>query len=257
MAKCPKCGSERFEYKLRSDGMAGNVRYYRTTHRNTRSWVIPAGRKHINVEKTNRVVGFCPDCGYVEEKNAGLGILALLMVAIIAFTVFRNVSSNNKKDFAPSDNQYIWAHEYSPISDFEYIINGDTLELKKYTGDDYAVYVGSEYRVNGKTMPITEIGALFDHSDSVYSVIIADGTTDMLFSIFNSSNVRCIYLPSSLERLECIQYTRNIERLYYGGSRELFESKYHSSITEHVSKEVQYDVSIQSLIDTDIRTRRQ
>ena len=66
MAVCPKCGSDKFHYELRSAGSQAKTNYYRTGVKD--SWLVPAGRKKRNSDLKQKTVGFCPDCGYMTDK---------------------------------------------------------------------------------------------------------------------------------------------------------------------------------------------
>lgn len=91
MAKCPKCGSDRFEYTLRSGGMNVKSTYYRRINRHASSWVIPAGEKKINIQQNNASIGFCPDCGFTQEYkppvSKGRRILITIVLLIFAISM--------------------------------------------------------------------------------------------------------------------------------------------------------------------------
>ena len=67
MAICPKCGSDKFHYQLRSAGTRSKSNRYRTGVDD--SWLIPASQKTYKSERKQKAVGFCPNCGYIEEKK--------------------------------------------------------------------------------------------------------------------------------------------------------------------------------------------
>lgn len=67
MAKCPRCGSLKFRYELRAAGTRSKSNYYRTGFGD--NWIIPAGQKTYKSQRKQKSVGFCPDCGYIEEKQ--------------------------------------------------------------------------------------------------------------------------------------------------------------------------------------------
>lgn len=68
MGICPNCGSQRFRYELRDAGTRSKSNYYRTGVKN--SWIVPSGQKTYNSQRKQKAVGFCPDCGYIEDKQA-------------------------------------------------------------------------------------------------------------------------------------------------------------------------------------------
>lgn len=67
MAICPKCGSNKFHYELRSAGTRSKSNYYKTGFDD--NWVIPAGQKTYKSDRRQKAIGFCPNCGYVEDKQ--------------------------------------------------------------------------------------------------------------------------------------------------------------------------------------------
>ena len=68
MANCPNCGSPDFRYELRSAGTRSKSNYYHTGVKD--SWIVPAGQKTYKSTHAQKAVGFCPECGYVEDKQA-------------------------------------------------------------------------------------------------------------------------------------------------------------------------------------------
>lgn len=68
MAICPNCGSDKFRYELRSAGTRSKSNYYRTGVDD--SWIVPAGQKTYKSQRKDKTVGFCPDCGHIEDKQA-------------------------------------------------------------------------------------------------------------------------------------------------------------------------------------------
>lgn len=70
MAICPKCGSHKFRYELRSAGTTSRSNYYRTHSR--KSWFFPVGQTTRSSKRHQKSVGICPDCGYVKHGSAGL-----------------------------------------------------------------------------------------------------------------------------------------------------------------------------------------
>ena len=250
MAKCPKCGSERFEYKLRSAGTDVKSKYYRKTRKNTRSWVIPAGQKNVEVNRRNVAVGFCPDCGYVDNKvdnknatNISGGMFALIWIIIILIVVIAESLSPS----AQIENN-TWAHEITPLDQFEYMIDGDEIHLKEYKGESKRVYIGSKYKIDGEVMAIVEIDRVFE--TPMDSIIIPDDLGNIKGNPFYSDYVTSLYVPKSFQ-LARWEYPSKLKYLYYGGSKEELEEKY-GDTTRLASERIYYNASIQDIIAQDI-----
>ena len=128
MAICPKCGSVRFEYKLRSGGADVSSTYYRKLNRQRSSWFIPAGQKNISINRRNITIGFCPDCGYMQElqppkKRMPVGCSTAIVLFFVICIVSGIINSGSDKN----TERYIWAHEVTPIEQFEYVIDGNEI----------------------------------------------------------------------------------------------------------------------------------
>ena len=249
MAKCPKCGSERFEYKLRFAGADVSSTYYRKMRRNTSSWVIPAGQKNVKVNRRNVAVGFCPDCGYVDNKggqNVPNGVV-YASVFIVVMTVLLISMVIGLSSSSPKDN-YIWAHEVTPLDQFEYMIDGNEIYLNEYKGKNKRVYIGSQYIIDGQNMAVVEIDRAF--KTPMDSIIIPDELANIISNPFYSDNVTSLYVPKSFQ-LEIWNYPSKLKYLYYGGSKEELEEKY-GDTTKLASERIYYNASIQDIIMQDI-----
>lgn len=248
MAKCPKCGSLRFEYKLRTAGADVSSSYYRKLNRRSSSWVIPAGQKNVSVKHRNSSIGFCPDCGYMQEykppMSKGGKVILYIIMGILIISILLGITDKTPKD------ESIWAHEVTPLDQFEHVIDGSNIHLGKYTGKSNNTYIGLEYTVDGETMPVTEIGC---HFRSINSCIIPDGATEIENSMFNGSSVKYLYLPASLKNFKGWSYFHDLEYLYYGGNEQAFIELHGSGNTSHlVSKRIYYNASIEDIIKQDI-----
>lgn len=83
MAICPRCGSDKYHYQLRSVGSRGHANYYRYFKT---SFIIPTGTKDYSSENNLQSIGFCPDCGYVqmpEEPKSSISPV-LWIIGIVA-----------------------------------------------------------------------------------------------------------------------------------------------------------------------------
>ena len=92
MAVCPKCGGDNFQYDLRMVGMTSASTYYRTNNR--KSWIIPASYRVHQNRLDRHAVGFCKDCGYIDEimpekpRISAASIIGMLAAVIGLFCVF-------------------------------------------------------------------------------------------------------------------------------------------------------------------------
>ncbi len=86
MAVCPRCGSRRFKYELRSAGAQSSSNYYRTGIKS--SLLLPKRHKTYRSKRRVRSVGICPDCGYIQKNvpqpsDTIIGYVFLVVVILI------------------------------------------------------------------------------------------------------------------------------------------------------------------------------
>ena len=67
MATCPKCGSDKFHYELHDSDKQTYSMHYNTGVGS--SFILPSGHGVHQSKVTQKAVGFCPDCGYVEAEE--------------------------------------------------------------------------------------------------------------------------------------------------------------------------------------------
>ena len=251
MPNCPKCGSNRFHYELRSAGTKSTTRYYRTGIK--KSWVVPSGRRTYSSDRKQESIGICPDCGYTEKQQTqgGIGCAAIIVVIIVLAIVSaasgnRNENNSGSVKAQPSTTaiststnndgkvtepqitelpvvESIWATEYTPISDFEYYIDHDKIIIEDYRGKSEKVYVAPAYEVDGVMMDVIELEGVFA-LDNIESAIISHGIKKMRNNIFNSCGVKYVFLPSSLEEFDGWNYFHKAERLYFEGTEDEFNA---------------------------------
>lgn len=251
MPNCPKCGSNRFHYELRSSGTKSTMRYYRTGIK--KSWVVPSGKRTYSSDRKQESIGICPDCGYTEKQQTqgGIGCVAIIVVIIVLAIVSaasgnRNENNSGSVKAQPSTTaiststnndgkvtepqitelpvvESIWATEYTPISDFEYYIDHDKIIIEDYRGKGEKVYVAPAYEVDGIMMDVVELEGVFA-LDNIESAIISHGIKKMQNNIFNSCGVKYVFLPSSLEEFDGWDYFHRAERLYFEGTEDEFNA---------------------------------
>ena len=253
MAVCPKCGSNRFHYEVRSAGSRSTTYHYR---RRGKGWFFPSGKSVRSSVRRHKRIGICPNCGYVEDfegtAKAGCFIILVIFVAIIGITEGgKDFLNRNKKtvnidkpktmlnttyfetktakpviQVSPDlkNSTSVWAENITPIEDFDYYIDGEYIFLKRYEGKAKKVRIGTEYTVGGKVYHLADsVEGLFVASN-VSSVILPEGIRKMANNIFNSCGVKYMYLPKSLETdisfSGFYRYLHDAEEIYYGGSED-------------------------------------
>lgn len=121
---------------------------------------------------------------------------------------------------APNPNS-VWAYSYTPLKDFEYSFDNDEIYIKKYTGRDKKVYIGSEYEIDGVSRRVVSLDDTF-YNKSVTSVIIGDGVRWISDDALNSNDLEFVYMPASVEQFDGWLRIKGLKKLYYGGSDTAF-----------------------------------
>lgn len=242
MARCPRCGGNRFHYELRAAGTSAKS-YYKK------------GRKNYKSKRHQKSVGICPDCGYTEEKyekgclfyilciilfpiplsiwfyksniiklsrKYKCLILAIVWLALFALLVLSWTNRPND-DNTERENYLAWETEFTGLSSFDYIIEGDKIILGRYKGSEKKVNIAAIYNVEGHQMHVTAMNGTFALK-RVESVIVPEGVTEIADNTFNSCGIESLYLPSSLRSFSGWSYLHNIETIYYGGTEEQWTS---------------------------------
>lgn len=242
MANCPRCGSLKFRYELRAAGTRSTSNYYRTGFGD--NWIVPAGQKTYKSRRKQKSVGFCPDCGYVEEKQErgclfyllcllffpiSLSVWfyrtdlirldkkwkALIIAALWAILVICAATAPETDTSYESDST--WSAAYTDLSDFDYYIDGDGIVLKDYTGGKRKVNIAPEYDVDGEILPVIALDGTFALK-SIDSIIIPESVTSIASNTFNSCGVEYLYLPAALSDFTGWSYFHDVQKIYYGGS---------------------------------------
>lgn len=110
------------------------------------------------------------------------------------------------------------------INKFDYEISGDAVKLKTYKGNGKVLEITSSYDISG-TEYQTDLSEFQIGNNKVETFIIPEGITEVETSIFNSSNVKKIFFPSSMEYV--YDYTLSYlhpddgekVEIYYAGSQ--------------------------------------
>ena len=249
MAVCPNCGSHNFRYELRAAGTRSTTNYYRTGVKN--SWVLPAGQKTYHSQRKQKAVGICLDCGYVEErqeKGCLFYLLCLLFFPISLSVWFYKAKAirldkkwraliiagfwalfivlagilprqNDTQSTAGDTPASVWNTQYAELTDFDYYIDGHSIVLKSYKGHSSKIRIAPSYNVDGEVMPVIELDGTFTLK-SIDSVIVPEGVTRIVSNTFNSCGVKNLYLPATLVDFTGWNYFHDVQKLYYGGKEE-------------------------------------
>lgn len=274
MAKCPRCGSPKFRYELRAAGTRSKSNYYRTGIGN--SWIFPAGQKTHKSQRKQKAVGFCPNCGYVEEKQER-GCLFYLLCLIfwpISLSIWfyrTDLVTMNRKwkaliialfwalllaclSFAPTaepgketEPDSIWSATYTELSNFDYYIVGEGIVLKGYKGREARVNIAPAYNVDGTDFAVVALSGTFALK-SIDSVIIPESVTTIANNTFNSCGVEYLYLPSSLCDFTGWSYFHDVQKIYYGGSEEDWALLYTGDRSRLDVTQIIFDIELQDLI---------
>ena len=114
-----------------------------------------------------------------EKNRKMLPVAAIVLVAVIAFAVF--FSTRGKKQ-----------------GDYDYDVDGDTVTIEEYTGEDGTVKIPSEVEEN----PVTKIDGTFEGDTELVNVTIPEGVTEIGEDTFKGcTNLSSVTLPGSIEKI--------------------------------------------------------
>lgn len=264
MADCPRCGSSRFHYELRSAGTKSKTNYYRTGVKD--SWFLPAGQKKRSSDRQQKTVGFCPDCGYMTDKpipvqtnyepvelspqtKKVLKICGLVFAALIALGMLVQIIQNaaGLSTVTGQDSSSVWATSFTPLDDFKYFVDGDKVTLTDYRGHDKQINIAPAYELDGKTVLVNSLDGTFA-LDSVTSVIVPEGVTSLASNTFNSCGIEYLYLPSTLTRFDGWHYFHDVKKLYYGGSDAQWAALYTGERSQLDVEQIECNANVIDLI---------
>lgn len=145
-----------------------------------------------------------------------------------------------------------WATDCTKISDFSYIIDGNDLILKDYNGSSKRIKVCSTYNIDDVEYTVTKFSEGVFALQTVYSVILPDTLQTMASNTFNSSGIKYVYIPKSLQKNDkgssFYSYFHGVETIYYGGSEEEWKILTDNIDREKIdSKNIVYNSKIEDL----------
>lgn len=178
------------------------------------------------------------------SKNAKIGILAVLWI----FVIIAGIASEKEEQELEKNP---WATDCTQISDFDYYLDGEEIIVRKYNGFDKRIKICSTYNVDGKDYLITKFSEGVFALGNVYSVILPDTLKSMPNNTFNSSNIKYVYIPKSIEPQNgyaFYSYFHDVEAIYYGGSENEWMTLTNNTDREKIdAKNIIYDAQIEDL----------
>lgn len=119
------------------------------------------------------------------------------------------------------------SEKYGTISDFDYDIIGNTVQLHGYDGKCKILEILPSYNIDGvdytTDMSDFQIGI---GNSYVESIIFQEGITEVKDSIFNSSDVQKIFFPKSMTNVydKTLSYLHpkngDVIQIYYAGTQD-------------------------------------
>lgn len=188
-----------------------------------------------------------------KKKKGHCGtFLWVIIILVVLGSVFGNKDKKKTSDEIIEKDGTIWSNIETPLSQFEYYVNGNDLYITKHIGESQKIKIAQEY--DGKKVVGIE-DATFFSSDAV-SVIIPEGVTKMEDTVFNSCDIEYMYLPSTLQNIneKFWGYMHDIKELYYGGTQEQWNEICNIPRGELEASEMYCDVTIEALGTNDAKS---
>lgn len=148
-----------------------------------------------------------------------------------------------------SSGNYVWADEYTDISDFEYYIEDNDIYVGRYKGKSDKIRINSTYTIDGKQLNVVSLYDATFFCDDITSVIIPEGTKTIASNTFNSCGVKFVYLPSTLNEPESSfwHYFHDTEKIYYGGTEDDWKNICKVERSEIESKQIIFNANADDL----------
>ena len=145
-----------------------------------------------------------------------------------------NNASQTQQAFISANNKFsAWAPCPTSIDEFKYDLDvvNHIVTITQYEGRASKVWIAGSYNIEGEKYNTQLEGAVFFCDDSIASVILDEGISNIDNSCFNScSNLVCIYLPSTITRensgdafdgYSLFDYIDgSLKTVYFGGNKE-------------------------------------
>ena len=247
--KCPKCGGDHVDVQREALGGTGTVfgggAAKPGVFSKNKVNGLGVGVQHFQYQTT----ALCHDCGYSwhpvgqdEENNKKMAKGCINLIVVIFIVVILVTSCSLKKENAepveePTDKTVtyeatestgLWSVNVTPLEEFDIELRDGIIYLETYHGKSNQLYIASQYELNGSTYPVS-LDELELLGNSLDSVILADGISSVNRVAFNSTNLKRIYLPASLNLIydDMLAYVYNsLEVVEYGGGEDTWNSVY-------------------------------
>lgn len=215
--------------------------------------IIKTGISYCNGCK--KTIIFLPS--NINVKNIFLSLIILIITLFFFYSAINYWDLQEKKKIEKDSQENlstsIWLDKYTDIENFEYYIEGENIYLTKYKGENEKVRINNIYEINNKSYNVVSFPKGVFALGNVYSVILPEGLTSMANNTFNCSNVKYLYIPSTLQKNEEINYPfwkyfNNVEIIYYGGTEEQWNVLVDNANREDIDvKEIIYNTNIEDL----------
>lgn len=144
----------------------------------------------------------------------------------------------------------IWATKATEISNFDYYIDGSEIYLKRYDGSEKKIKIPNEYEIDGVKYTVAGMDGTFS-SRKISSCILPEGLKTVSDNLFNSSSVKYVYLPSTIEIGDrFVGYFHDAEKIYYGGSEAMWNSMVHEERSRIDVKQIVFDANDELLFSS-------
>ena len=237
--RCPNCGADDVKISGRMEGVAASsdIAY-------ERSFVFPNHRSKVRGQSGAQImrqrVARCQKCGFdypyltarevrneQTESKYSLIIVSAVIVALMVIGVVLEHSPKQTDDTGETKSEVnsVWTAEHTPLDDFKYYIDGNEITLTDYNGRDKKINIAPVYELEGKEYRVVSLDGTFSLG-SVTSVIVPEGVISIADNTFNSTGIKFLYLPSTLEKFNGWSYFHDTQKLYYGGTEEQWSALY-------------------------------
>lgn len=118
-------------------------------------------------------------------------VIAFLVLCVIGAIASKHTVKNSSEDLstaAPTAINNENPKSENKIDDFDYEINGDTVILNRYYGDDSILEIKTSYEIDGVTYS-TDISDFQVYSNSAKTIIFDEGFSNINNATFNSISV--------------------------------------------------------------------
>ena len=177
----------------------------------------------------------CEDCGYTWRAAGRSSYLPVLLAALLLLLFLPGIlagvnaflahfdppHSGSRRVSSPQEADSVWAQAYTPLEDFDFYVDGETLHLTRCKSREDKIYIAPSYDYNGRTLPVVSLeGGMF--FPSVDSIILSEGIESVDLAVFNSCGVKNVYFPSTVKDFDGWSYFHHGEILYYGGDEAMW-----------------------------------